>query len=402
MTRRGKADVDPLRWLLLALLAIGVGYWCFQHFASFGARSSPKGSVVDKRGAGGLAPVHTILVEKHDFPVYLNGLGTVQAANTVTVRSRVDGQIAKVAFEEGQMVQTGDLLVQIDPAPFQAALDQALAKIAQDKANLANAQQDLQRTSTLAKQGNATQQLLDQRAAAVASQTALVQADEAAIESAKVQLGYTTIKSPLTGRAGFRLIDPGNIVHANDQNGILTITQLQPIAVVFTASEQELPAIQEAMQSGALPVTAMSSDGQKVLGDGKLQLIDNQVDVASGTIRLKALFDNSNKTLWPGLSVTTRLLLRTIKNVVVVPAKAVKRGPNGLYAYVIDNQSKAQQRSLKVNHFDDTQALVEEGLNPGDRLVTTGQYRVQPGGPVQLLDDQNRNATATSATEKAE
>ena len=402
MTRRGKADVDPLRWLLLALLAISVGYWCWQHFASFGARSSPKGSAVDKRGAGGLAPVHTILVEKHDFPVYLNGLGTVQAANTVTVRSRVDGQIAKVAFEEGQMVQTGDLLVQIDPAPFQAALDQALAKMAQDKANLANAQQDLQRTSTLAKQGNATQQLLDQRAAAVASQTALVQADEAAIESAKVQLGYTTIKSPIRGRAGFRLIDPGNIVHANDQNGILTITQLQPIAVVFTASEQELPAIQEALQSGALPVTAMSSDGQKVLGDGKLQLIDNQVDIASGTIRLKALFDNSNKTLWPGLSVTTRLLLRTIKNVVVVPAKAVKRGPNGLYAYVIDNQSKAQQRSLKVNHFDDTQALVEEGLNPGDRLVTTGQYRVQPGGPVQLLDDQNRNATATSATEKAE
>jgi len=292
--------------------------------------------------------------------------------------------------------------VQIDPAPFQAALDQALAKMAQDKANLAYAQQDLQRTSTLAKQGNATQQVLDQRAAAVASQTALVQADEAAIESAKVQLGYTMIKSPITGRAGFRLIDPGNIVHANDQNGILTITQLQPITVVFTASEQELPAIQEAMQSGALPVTAMSSDGQKVLGGGKLQLIDNQVDVASGTIRLKALFDNSNKALWPGLSVTTRLLLRTIKNVVVIPVKAVKRGPNGLYAYVIDNHSKAQQRSLKVNHIDDAQALVEEGLNPGDRIVTTGQYRVRPGGPVQLLDGQNRNATATSATEKAE
>jgi multidrug efflux system membrane fusion protein len=346
--------------------------------------------------------VHAAAVESRDFPVYLNGLGTVQATNTVTVRSRVDGQITKVGFEEGQMVHEGELLVQIDPAPFQAALGQATAKLAQDQANLNNAQQDLQRTQTLAKQGNATQQLLDQRTAAVANLAALVQADQAAIDSARIQLAYTTIKSPLTGRAGFRLVDPGNIIHANDQNGVLTITQLQPISVVFTAPEQELPAIQEAMKSGALPVTTKSSDGRKVLGEGKLQLVDNQVDVASGTIRLKATFDNPDNTLWPGLSVTTRLLVRTIKNVVVVPDSAVQRGPNGLFAYVVTTDSKAELRDLKVSRLEDGQAVVDQGLSPGERIVTSGHYRVQPGGPVQVLDDANRPTAATPAASRAD
>ena len=341
------------------------------------------------------APVHVAVVGTSELPVVLNGLGTVQATNTVTVRSRVDGQIEKVGFEEGQMVHEGDLLVQIDPAPFKAALGQAVAKLAQDQASLTNAKQDLQRTSVLAKQGNATQQLLDQRTANAASLAAQVQADQAAIDSAEVQLAYTTIKSPLTGRAGFRLVDPGNIVHANDQTGILTITQLQPISVVFTAPEQQLPAINDALESGPLKVTTYSSDGKKQLGEGTLKLLDNQVDPASGTIRLKASFNNSDTALWPGLSVTTRLLVRTLKNVVVVPDAAVQRGPNGLYAYVVTPASKAELRNIKVGRIEGGLALVEQGLSPGERIVTSGHYRVQPGGPVQIVADREQRTAVT-------
>jgi membrane fusion protein, multidrug efflux system len=384
--------------LAVALVLAGglaVALWSWQRDAPHGATSS------QARGAAP-APVHTAIVESKPFPVILNGLGTVQATNTVTVRSRVDGQIDRVAFEEGQMIKEGDLLVQIDPAPFQAALDQAVAKLAQDEASLTNAKQDLQRTSILSKQGNATQQLFDQRTAQVASLTAQVQADQAAIASAKVQLAYTTIKSPLTGRAGFRLVDPGNIIHANDQNGILTITQLQPISVIFTAPEQQLPSINEALKSGPLKVTAFSSDGQKQLAEGTLKLIDNQVDVASGTIRLKASFENKDGALWPGLSVSTRLLVRVIKNVVVVPDSAVQRGPDGLFAYVVSADGKAQLRDLKVGRIEDAQALVEQGLAAGERIVTSGHYRVQPGASVEIIDGQDRKTADKHSEEKVD
>lgn len=344
------------------------------------------------------APVHVATVKAGSFPIVLNGLGTVQATNTVTVRSRVDGQIEKVGFEEGQMVKTGDLLVQIDPAPYQATLDQANAKLAQDEASLTNAKQDLQRTSVLSKQGNATQQLLDQRTANVASLAAQVQADRASIESAKVQLAYTTIRSPLSGRAGFRLIDPGNIVHASDQNGIMTITQLQPISVIFTAPEQELPAIRDALQGGPLKVTAYSSDGRKELGEGTLRLIDNQVDSASGTIRLKASFNNPDDTLWPGLSVTTRLLLSTVSDAIVVTDRAVQRGSNGLYVYVVTPDTKAELRNVKVGRMERGEALIEQGLRPGERIVTSGHYRVQPGGPLEILGEDPRRAALTATT----
>jgi multidrug efflux system membrane fusion protein len=338
------------------------------------------------------APVRVAAVESRPFPVVLNGLGTVQATNTVTVRSRVDGQIEKVAFDEGQMVKEGDLLVQIDPAPFQATLNQAVAKLAQDQASLTNAKQDLERTTILSKQGNATQQLLDQRTAAVASLAAQIQADQAAIDSAKVQLAYTTIRSPLTGRAGFRLVDPGNIVHANDQNGVLTITQIEPISVIFTAPEQQLPAIRDGLKAGPMQVSAFTSDGKTKLADGTLKLIDNQVDVASGTVRLKASFDNHNGALWPGLSVTTRLLVNTINDAVVVSDQAVQRGPAGLYVYVVNANSKAEMRKVDVSRIEGGLAMVDKGLSPGEHIVTAGHYRVVPGGPVQVLDDQARRA----------
>ena len=371
------------RWLFAvaacALVVIAVRQLLLQN-----GTSPPRAAEARQNGA----PVHVAVVKTRSFPVILNGLGTVQATNMVTVRSRVDGQIEKVGFEEGQMVREGDLLVQIDPAPFQAALDQAKAKLAQDEASLTNAKQDLERTAVLSKQGNATQQLFDQRTANVASLTAQVQADKAAIDSAKVQLDYTTIRSPLTGRAGFRLVDPGNIVHANDQNGMLTITQLQPISVIFTAPEDQLAAINDELKSGPLKVRAFSSDGKRLLGEGTLKLLDNQVDPASGTIRMKASFDNRDNALWPGLSVTTRLLLKTLKDVVVVPDAAVQRGPNGLYVYVVTAQSRALLREVKVSRIEDGLALVDSGLAAGERIVTSGHYRVQPGGSVQVLDEQ--------------
>jgi multidrug efflux system membrane fusion protein len=216
-----------------------------------------------------------------------------------------------------------------------------------------------------------------------------------------VQLAYTTIRSPLSGRAGFRLVDPGNIVHAGDQSGILTITQLQPISVVFTAPEQQLPDITDALKGGPLKVTGFSSDGQRRLGEGTLKLIDNQVDIASGTIRLKASFPNQDNALWPGLSVTTRLQVRVTKNVVVVPDTAVQRGPNGLFAYVVSGDGKAELRDLRVGRIADGLALVEQGLAPGERIVTSGHYRVQPGGAVQIIAGPDRPVTAKPAATKA-
>jgi multidrug efflux system membrane fusion protein len=393
--QRPKGRLRRWRWPLAALACLAAAYLGWQYFAS-------SGTPPQARATQQAAPVHVGTVETKPFPVVLGGLGTVQATNTVTVRSRVDGQIEKVGFDEGQMVKQGDLLVQIDPAPFQAALGQAVAKLSQDQASLTNARQDLERTTTLSKQGNATQQLLDQRTAGVASLVAQIQADQAAIDSAKVQLAYTTIKSPLTGRAGFRLVDPGNIVHANDVTGMLTITQLQPISVVFTAPEQQIPTINDALQSGALKVAAYTSDGKKQLAEGTLKLLDNQVDPASGTIRLKASFDNPDKALWPGLSVTTRLLVKTLQDVVVVPDVAVQRGPNGLYAYVVTPASKAELRNIKVSRIEGGLALVEHGLSPGERIITSGHYRVQPGGPVQVLDDQEQLSAAKPTAQKVD
>jgi multidrug efflux system membrane fusion protein len=339
------------------------------------------------------APVHVAMVERRDVPVVLNGLGTVQATNTVTVRSRVDGQIEKVAFEEGQIVHQGDLLVQIDRAPFQAALDQATAKLAQDQAMLKNAQLNFDRASILAKKGDATQQTLDQQTANVAQLAAQIQGDQAAIESARVQLAYTTISSPLTGRVGFRLVDPGNIVHATDQTGIVTITQLDPISVIFTAPEEQLPAVSGGLKTGPLPVAALSSDGKRVLADGTLALIDNLVDAASGTIRLKASFANANGALWPGLSVSTRLRIDTLKNTVAVPDTAVQRGPSGLFAFVVAPDGKAQLRNLDVGPVQDGWAVVTGGLEPGERIVTSGHYRVEPGKAVAVLDDDGQPPT---------
>jgi multidrug efflux system membrane fusion protein len=332
----------------------------------------------------GPAPIPAMIqtIQKSDFPVYLNGLGTVQPYTTVTIRSRVDGQVTKVGFRQGQMVKEGDLLVQIDPRPYQAALEEAQAKKAQDEANLKNAQLDLQRYSALAKQDYASRQQLDTQQAKVDQLDAQLKGDQAAIDNAQTQLSYTTINSPLTGKTGFRLIDPGNIVHATDQTGIVTVVKLQPISVVFTAPEETIPEINRALAAGNVPVIALSSDGTKILGQGHLALVDNQVDQASGTIRMKATFKNEDNALWPGLSVATRLLVDTRKNVLVMPNDAIQHGPNGLYAFVVGKDNKVEKRDIKVGDEGAAQTVVLEGLAGGDRVVTSGQYRLTEGAVV--------------------
>ena len=354
-----------------------------------------------KAQAKGPAPIPATIqrVQSADFPVYLNGLGTVQPYDTVTVRSRVDGQVIKVNFRQGQMVNEGDLLLQIDPRPYQAALDQAQAKKTQDEATLRNAHLDLSRYSTLAQQSFASRQQLDTQQATVDQLTAQVKGDQATIDNAATQLSYTTIKSPLSGKTGFRLVDPGNIVHASDTTGILSIVKLQPISVVFTAPEEDVGAINNALAAGKVPVTALSSDGTKTLANGDLALVDNQVDQASGTIRMKATFQNKDSALWPGLSVATRLLVETKKNAVVVPNDAIQHGPNGLYAYVVGGDNKAELRDIKVGDEGATQTVALQGLNAGERVVVAGQYRLTKGA---VVDPHETKAPAAAAYHQAE
>jgi membrane fusion protein, multidrug efflux system len=386
-------------WLFVALAAILVGsYVGWRYFVTTRTVDAAVDSKTTGSQRGGEAPIPVTVarVEQADFPVYLNGLGAVQPFTTVTVRSRVDGQIVKVPFKQGRMVTEGDILVEIDPRPYQAALDQALSKKAQDEANLKNAKLILDRDVTLASKDIVSKQQVDTQQAMVDQLTAQIQGDQAAIENAQTQLSYTTIKAPLTGRAGFRLVDPGNIVHASDQNGIVTIVQLQPISVVFTAPEENVPQINKALEAGTVPVTALSSDGLKTLSEGRLARVNNQVDQASGTIQMKAIFENKDNALWPGLSVATRLLVETLKQVVVVPDDAVQRGPNGLYAFVVGDDNKVAVQAITVSQSGDGRSVVERGVKPGQRVVVAGQYRLLAGSLVAPSE-----APATSAPAKA-
>lgn len=382
-------------WALIALAAI------FAACAYVGWRSMRPRDIDSKEASlqavePAPIPVTVAAVVSTDFPVYLTGLGTVQPYDTVTVRSRVDGEIVKVHFKQGQMVKEGDLLVQIDPRPYQAALDQALAKKAQDEANLKNSELDLERYEALVKQQAASKQQLDTQQALVDQLKAEIQGDEAAIDNAQTQLSYTTIKAPLSGKTGFRLIDPGNIVHAADENGIVTIVQLQPISVVFTAPEENVPQINKALEEGTVPVTALSSDGLKTLSQGRLALVNNEVDQASGTIRMKATFANKDNALWPGLSVTTRLLVSTLKQALVIPNDAIQRGPNGLYAFVVGDDNKVAMQAIKISEQGTDQSVVQDGLSPGQKVVVAGQYRLQPGA---LVRPNERGAVAASTGE---
>ncbi|MEA2863978.1 MAG: rane fusion protein multidrug efflux system [Bradyrhizobium sp.] len=360
--------------LLIALLAAGYFGWQRLHTPNAATADNAQKSAAPTRQA---VPVTVAPVQKADFPVYLTGLGTVQGFNTVVVRTRVDGQIDKIAFKEGQMVNQGDLLAQIDPRPFQAALDQAQAKKAQDQASLANANLDLQRYTKLGE--FATRQQTDTQRSTVTQLTAQSAADDAAIFNAQTQLDYATVKAPISGVAGLRQVDVGNIVNASTQTGIVTIAQIEPIAVIFTSPEEQLPYINEGQSTQPLKVIAITTDGKKPLAEGTLSVVNNQVDSTSGTIRLKAVFDNKNHALWPGQSVSTRLLIKTLKDATVVPDDAIQHGTEGLYAYTVNADSKAELRKVKVSQSIDGRSVVDEGLSPGEQVITAGQYKVQPG-----------------------
>src|ERR1700716_815346 len=366
-----------IRWILLIAALAATGYFGWQRF--HGPDQAAKTDNAQKSAAStrSAVPVTVAPVEKADFPVYLTGLGTVQGFNTVLVRTRIDGQIDKIAFQEGQQVNQGDLLVEIDPRPFQATLDQAKAKKAQDEANLANANLDLQRFTKLGE--FATRQQTDTQRSTVAQLTAQIAADDAAIFNAQTQVDYTTVKAPISGVAGLRQVDQGNIVNASTQTGIVTIAQIEPIAVIFTAPEDQLPYIMEGQSAQPLKVIAITTDGKKPLAEGTLAVVNNQVDTTSGTIRLKAVFDNKDHALWPGQSVSTRLLVKTLKDATVVPDDAIQHGNDGLYAYVVNQDNKAELRKVKVSQSIDGRSVVDTGLSPGQQVITAGQFKVQPG-----------------------
>jgi membrane fusion protein, multidrug efflux system len=351
---------------------------------------APAAPQPDAAAASQAVPVEAATAERKDFPVVLENLGQVAAYNTVTVKARVDGQVMLIAFKEGQMVKEGDLLAEIDPRPFQAALDQAEAKRRQDEANLANAKLDLARYTTLVKQSFASQQQFDTQTALVGQLTAQIAADTASIDAAKTQLSYTKITAPLTGRVGYRLIDQGNMVAASQQTGIVVINQLQPIAVLFPAPEEQVGEIDALMNAGDAKVVARATDGA-ALSTGVLEVVDNHIDQTTGTVRLKARFANTDNKLWPGLAVVADLTLGVDKSAVVVPTVAVQHGVQGLYVYVIGDDNKVTTRPVKVANQNTKEADIAEGLKGGERIVTNGQALLRPGALIAVQTADSRS-----------
>jgi multidrug efflux system membrane fusion protein len=333
----------------------------------------------------GATPVLAVAAKRADVPVYINAVGTTKPLNTVTVRPQVDGKLVAINFKEGQDVKKGDVLARIDPTIYKALYDQALAKKAQDEAQLANARSDMTRYQKLVASNAINKQQADTQRAMVAQFTALVQADQAAIENTQATLGYTTITAPISGRIGIRMVDEGNYVRASDaSSAIVVITQLKPIAVVFNLPQQDLDRVNSAFAQGPLDVDALRSADNAVIDSGKLTVVDNQVDSSTGTVKLKAEFPNTNLKLWPGQFVNVRLLIDTLKQVVVIPTGAVQRGPDGAFVYVVKPDNTVTVRPVTVQKQDELQTVVKRGLTPPERLVTTGFARLTEGAKVAV------------------
>ncbi|MBB4567982.1 efflux RND transporter periplasmic adaptor subunit [Rhizobium leucaenae] len=347
----------------------------------------------------GPVPVLAADAKSADVPVYIDGVGSVKALNTVTVRAQVSGKVVEIGFEEGQDIKKGDVIARIDDAVYKAQLDQAIGKKAQDEALLAGAKRDLERFQRMVVTASGTQQQVDTATSQVAQYTAAIQSDQAAIESAQATLDYTTIKAPIDGRTGIRNVDVGNLVSASDATGIVTLSQIKPISVLFSIPQQQLGRVNAASATGTLSVQAIASNGQTVIDNGTLAVVDNQVDPTTGTVKLKANFPNDKLALWPGAFVNARLLVETLKGVTVIPTAAVQRGPNGTFVYVVRQDQTVSMKPVTVRQQDDVQAVIADGLAPGDKVVTTGFARLQDGSKVQV--SAGAGAAAPAATTPA-
>ena len=376
-----KTSHSNRRYLAIGLVLILVAVALFY---VFGGSPTPTRTGGRFGADGGPVPVLAAAAVNADVPVYLDAVGTTKALNTVTVRSQVDGKLIEVAFGEGQDVKTGDILARIDPTTFQAQLDQALAKKAQDVALVANAKIDLDRYEKLAATNSINRQQADTQKSLVAQLEAQVQNDQGAIDNARAILAYTTIRAPLDGRTGIRQVDEGNIVHASDSTGVVVITQLKPISVFFNLPQQDINQVNTAFAKGPLSVDAQRSDNDAVIDSGTLKVVDNQVDASTGTVKLKAEFPNANLQLWPGQFVNVRLLIDTLKQVVVIPTGAVQRGPNGTFVYVVKDDNTVTMRAITVAKQDETQTVVSTGVTPPERVVTTGFVRLTDGAKVAI------------------
>ncbi len=402
-THQGPAAPGPrygrgLAAIICIIIAVGGGYWWLHRGAPADAASHP--------ALPESIPVLVAAAERRDVPIYLEGLGTVQASATVTVKPMVDGPLIEVRFREGQDVHAGDVLARIDPRAYQASLDQAVAKKKQDEATLANARLDVARYAKLAATAYTSAQQYDTARSTVAQLEAQVQSDQAQIDSARTQLSYTTIASPIDGRVGFRQVDAGNIVHAGDTVGLAVLTTLRPIQVQFTLPQQNLPAVAAAMAEGAPEVLALPQDADAApqnpaLDRGTLTVLDNQVDPATGTIRLRARFPNDRLTLWPGAFVTIRLLVATSHDATVVPPVAVQRGPQGTYLYVLNADQTVARRAVKIGHEDQSAAIVTAGLQPGERVVVDGASRLTDGARVAIAQPPGAQPAAPPLPETA-
>ena len=381
------------RWWLwvLVLAAIAVGGWYYHNSRSAGSAADAAAPGAPSKGKGGFSaggvvvPVVVATAQRGDLPVYFNGLGTVTAFNTVTVRSRVDGQLTSIAFKEGQFVHEGDLLAQIDPRPFQVQLAQALGQLAKDQAQRRDAEVNLERFKLLFKEGVIPQQQLDTQAALVGQFDGAIASDQSQVDNAKLQLTYSRITSPISGRIGLRLVDVGNIVHASDTNGLLVITQLQPISVIFSLPQDQLPDVNSKLRSGVqLVVDAYDRDDTAKIASGKLQTIDNQIDLTTGTYKLKSIFANADNSLFPNQFVNVHLLVDTKHNLTIVPTAAIQRGPQGTYIYAVAKDPAGKDSVAKICPVTIAQTTgnsvgLSAGVNAGDMVVIDGQDKLQDG-----------------------
>jgi multidrug efflux system membrane fusion protein len=372
--------------LSVAMLGAAGAYWLTSRKALAAVAPAPAS-----------IPVQAAVALQADVPVYLNGLGTVQAFNTVTVKAKVDGELQQVLFTEGQTVKKGDLLAVIDPRPFQAAFDQASAKMVQDQANLDNDKIILQRDKKLTAQEFTTVETTQTQQSTVAQLQAQIAQDAAAKDSAAVSLSYTRMIAPIDGRTGLRLVDPGNYVHATDTTGVVIITQTQPISVVSTLPEDDLAAVRAAQDTGAVSVTAYSRDGSTKLGTGTLSVIDNEIDQTSGTMRLKSTFPNVGEKLWPGQFVDIRLQEKVVHQAITIPSAALERRQDGFFVYVIKPDDVVEVRSIKPGQISSGRALIESGLAPGERVVTSGQYRLEAGSKVSVETTPDKTTDVSDA-----